>query len=104
MLNNLTFFISYGREPITYFTNVFKNVNNLLDGEWRYWLYLTTWVQVAAFFTYWLEASLVTTRRRREQHGRSSAVPHYLGPGGGILHLLAGGISGHRQEKEGTAR
>lgn len=39
------------------------------DGEWRYWLYLTTWVQVAAFLTYWLEVGLVTIRRRREQHG-----------------------------------
>ncbi len=40
------------------------------DGEWRYWLYLTTWVQVAAFLTYWQEAALVTARRHREQHGQ----------------------------------
>jgi hypothetical protein len=63
-------------------------------------LFLTTWIQVAAFLTYWLEASLVTARRRREQHGRSSAVPPYLGPGGGLPHLLVGGVPHHRQKKE----
>jgi hypothetical protein len=43
---------------------------------------------VADFLTYWLQASLVTARRRREQHGRSSAVPHNLGPGDSLPHLL----------------
>ncbi len=65
-------------------------------------VFLATWVQVAAFLTYWLEAYLVTSRRRREQHGRSSAVPYFLSTGGSLPHLLAGGVPRHHQKKEGA--